>query len=124
MCLLLVPLPAAAQQLNCAAPVTQADMTSCAAQDADRADAALNAAYRVAIAQARRMDAGQPGLSPSFEEILRDAQRAWIPFRDAACSAEASLARGGSMSSMLFYLCVEKLTQRRTDDLTYYGQIN
>ena len=57
-------------------------------------------------------------------EMLRDAQRAWIPFRDKACAAESNLARGGTMQSMLVSSCMERLTRQRTEDLRYFGEVN
>ena len=121
--LALAPAALGAQTLDCQAPQTQIEMTGCAAQAHAKADAALNAAFRLAVAQARRMDAGQPGLTPSNEDMLRDAQRAWIPYRDKACASESTLARGGSMQNQLFYLCLERLTQDRTRDLTLFGEV-
>ena len=56
--------------------------------------------------------------------MLRDAQRAWIPFRDKACAAESNLARGGTMQSMLALNCMERLTRQRTEDLRYFAETN
>ena len=122
MILAALPFAGAAQTLECTAPQTQVEMTGCAAQDHAAADAALNAAYQTAVAAARQMDEYVPGLTPSNEEMLREAQRAWIPYRDAACAAESNLARGGSMQNMLFYLCLERLTRERTRDLLYFAE--
>lgn len=122
MILAALPGVGAAQTLECSAPQTQVEMTGCAAQDHAAADVALNAAYQTAVAAARQMDDYVPGLTPSNEEMLRDAQRAWIPYRDAACAAESTLARGGSMQNMLFYLCLERLTRERTRDLLYFAE--
>lgn len=121
---LLAFVPAAAQARNCAAPMTQADMTQCAALDYQAADRELNRVYKLAIARARQMDAYlRPGETPAVQ-ILRDAQRAWIPFRDKACEAESLLARGGSMQSQLYYSCLEQLTLERTKGLRFFVDLS
>jgi len=122
--LIALPSLGVAQSVDCSNPVTQVDMNMCAPERANTADVALNRAYQIAIAQARRLDTFNPSVQPSNEDLLRQAQRAWIPFRDAACTAEASLARGGTMASLLYSTCVEKLTRRRTEDLLFYGESN
>ncbi len=111
-----------AQTLDCSDPQTQVEMTGCAALALDDADAGLNDSYEDAVAKARQMDAAEPGLTPSNLEMLRDAQRAWIPYRDLACAAESTIARGGSMQNQLFYICLERLTRQRTYDLDLFAK--
>ena len=112
-----------AQALDCTNPVTQVEMTGCASLAFEAADGDLNLAYGIAMDQARRRDGATPQ-EPSNAALMRDAQRKWIPFRDAACSAESTLARGGSMQSQLFLICMERLTRARTEDLRLYGEAN
>lgn len=122
--LALFPCAGFAQDLDCANATSQVEMTGCAARAFERADADLNAAYQVAVADAKRVDAAEPSWDPSNFEMLRDAQRAWIPYRDAACAAESNWARGGTMQNMLFYICLERLTKRRADDLLLFNEGN
>ena len=123
LCLALLATPTLAQTLNCANPLTQTEMTQCASLAYEAADQDLNLAYRIAMDQARRMDS-YAAYTPTNEDLMRDAQRKWIPFRDAACSAESTLARGGTMQSQLFLMCMERLTRTRTEDLRLYGEVN
>lgn len=116
--------PVVAQALNCSNPVSQVEMTGCAARAYEAADGDLNATYRLARSVVRRWDAADPALTPSNEVMLRDAQRAWIPFRDAACAAESNLARGGTLQNMIYYICLERLTRARTEDLRIIGEVN
>ncbi|CUH77742.1 hypothetical protein TRM7557_01542 [Tritonibacter multivorans] len=120
------PAPSAlqAQDLDCSNPLTQVEMTGCAAQAFEAADADLNLAYRMARDMARSLDQGLPADQIPAEIILRDAQRAWIPYRDQACEAESLLARGGSLQNQLFYMCLERLTRARTEDLRLFGEVN
>lgn len=121
---LLLASAAVAQDLDCTDPVTQVEMTGCASLAADAADKELNAVWKLAVKAAKDRDAVDPGHEPSGESILRGAQRSWISFRDQACSAEATIARGGTMASQLFLLCLERLTLRRTDDLRLFATPN
>ena len=113
-------------QLNCRDPQVQQEMNICAAQDAERADAELNAVYRTAIASAQAADreyasyqTGTAGRSsePGEEASLREAQRAWVAFREAHCRLEGYEARGGSMEPMLEAGCRATITRARTAEL-------
>lgn len=104
--------PLAAQTVNCPGATTQLELNDCAAQAYARADTALNQAYGEAMAYARQS---------GTVDILRKAQRSWLPFRDAACEAEASTFAGGSIQGMVRTLCLERLTRARTQDLKIFA---
>ncbi|SDU40914.1 lysozyme inhibitor LprI family protein [Stappia sp. ES.058] len=117
--MLLAPFEVRAQDVDCSDPVTQMEMTYCAEQDWQAADRELNAAYGRAMAAMKRMDADladSPTLAGAAD-ALRNAQRAWIPYRDAACAAYGFQARGGTMEPMLIYQCRADLTGQRTREL-------
>lgn len=90
--------------------VDQADMTICADTHFKEADAALNASYAKLIKE----------LDPDTAAKLRAAQRLWLPYRDAACAAEAFLFDGGSMQPMIQSECLARLTKARLQDLTAF----
>lgn len=113
---------AGAQTLDCTNPTSQVEMTGCAALAYEAADGDLNLAYRIARDRAGKMDAYLAEDEVPARIILRDAQRAWIAFRDKACEAESLLARGGTMQNQLFYICLERLTRARTEDLRLFGE--
>lgn len=113
----LLPGRAPAQEVDCANAMTQRDMNLCAARAYDAADAELNRVWRAVITELRRWDQYLPEGAAPAEETMRQAQRAWIPFRDAACEAESYMARGGSMQPLLRFGCLVRLTERRTEDL-------
>ena len=106
---------------QCDDPQNQADMNACAAIDFEAADAELNAAWREALASARAADAELDRAydqRPTSEATLREAQRAWIVFRDAHCTLEGyDEARGGSMEPMVYDGCRARLTRERTAQL-------
>ena len=114
-------LDARAHEYGCPDAETQLAMNMCAEIDFERADAALNAAWREAIAAARAADREidrQSDQRPTEEAKLREAQRAWLVFRDAQCTVEGyEEARGGSMEPMVYSGCRARLTRERTAQL-------
>lgn len=112
---------------NCENPQAQQEMNYCAGQDFERADAELNTVYRGAIERAReadreyaRIDPGGANArsgEPGEEAGLREAQRAWVTFRDAHCRLQSFEARGGSMQPMLDAGCRATITRARTAEL-------
>ncbi|MEM1286083.1 MAG: lysozyme inhibitor LprI family protein [Pseudomonadota bacterium] len=107
--LAVLPVPAQAQQdVDCKDPQTQMAMNLCADRDYQAADEELNAAW----GELREMRQGQP----SWQPIL-DAQRLWIPFRDAHCDAEAAFYEGGSIQPLIRLSCLAVVTEQRTAQL-------
>mgnify|MGYP003538894300 FL=1 len=108
---------ASAQDVDCTNAQTQMEMTFCAEQDWQAADADLNAAYKAAQEVMRAIDAELPKAERGAEANLRDGQRAWVTFRDATCAAEGYAMHGGSAEAMLIYSCRARLTEQRGADL-------
>ena len=90
----------------------QAAMAQCAAQAYQASDAQLNELFH----EIRQ----RVGDDVDTRHLLRDAERAWIAFRDAECSFVSSAVGGGSAYSMVYDLCLDDLTQKRVEDLRYY----
>lgn len=111
-------IPAAAQEVDCANAMAQADLNACAYQEWDAADADLNAVYRQAMALLQDWDANLPADEQGGAKALKEAQRAWITFRDKACEAEGYAMKGGSAEPLLVYGCMRVLTEERTAHLT------
>jgi len=110
--------PASAQNTaNCDNPVSQMEMTLCAERDWQAADAELNTVYKAAMEKMREMDGYLPDSLKGATEALRDAQRAWVPYRDKACAAYGFLARGGTLEPQLIYVCRAQLTRTRVNEL-------
>lgn len=83
---------------------TQAAMNATAAAEAKAADDALNTRYQSMMAS----------LSSGSRLRLREAQRAWIRFRDLECRLETGKAQGGSAYPMVQSGCLARLTRERT----------
>ncbi|RWA73233.1 MAG: DUF1311 domain-containing protein [Mesorhizobium sp.] len=97
---------------DCAAAKTQADLATCTAKDTASADAALNAVYKALSGH----------LAPADQQRLRDAQRAWIPFRDKECAFRTQPYADGSVYSSLVETCKAELTQARLAQLQHQLQ--
>ncbi len=110
--------PTVAQEHPCAGAFTQVELNQCSQEGWERADKALNRAYQAALESAQVFDEWPEGRA---EETLRAAQRAWVPFRDAACDAEAATWEGGTGQAMIYYGCMEQLTVERTEHLQAYA---
>lgn len=100
-------LPSLAQgaKADCAYAATQAQMNSCATTQYKATDAKLNQTYKQAMSQAKNKDA------------LKQAQRAWITYRDRHCDAVGAQAEGGSMQPLLITSCRTLLTTARITEL-------
>ncbi|NVK35724.1 MAG: DUF1311 domain-containing protein [Rhodobacteraceae bacterium] len=105
MLLLLTAVPA--QALDCNNANTTYEMRECEAIELQKADDLLNQTYKKI-----RNDLDDKG-----KTILRDAQRAWIVFRDAECERLADMARGGSIAPLIRISCITSMTQQRVTDL-------
>ena len=111
-------------EAECANASSQMEMTACATQRFERADAELNALYRRLTASARQTDRSpdngrvEGDDRPGEEATLREAQRAWVTYREAHCRGEGYAERGGSMEPMIFHQCLERLTRERIAQLT------
>jgi len=77
------------------------------ADEAAQADAALNANYKALSSQ----------LDGANQQRLRDAQRAWIAFRDKECSFRAQGSDGGTASALASSGCIAELSRQRADAL-------
>lgn len=90
----------------------QAQLNLTAARDERAADQALNAQYTATM----------NGLSPASRTLLRNAQRAWIGFRDQQCRYESSAVEGGSAQPMVRAGCLARMSTERTRDLRRLAQ--
>ena len=112
--------PTAYEEHHCDEPMAQMDMNACAALDFEAADGELNRLWREVITAARESDRDidrSYDKRPTSEAVLRDAQRAWIKYRDAHCTYDGYEARGGSMEPMLYNGCRARLTRERIAQL-------
>jgi len=87
----------------CPEAMTQAAMQACFNMRYQQVDATLNQVYKQLMAQ----------LSPTQRTQFKQAQRAWIAFRDASAAFAASTAEGGSMAPLLSLTELVSMTETR-----------
>jgi uncharacterized protein YecT (DUF1311 family) len=114
---LTLPTMAAAQDCANAELLDQNSLNQCAYRDWEISDANLNDAYKAAIALLKEWDASLPANEKGGAQALKEAQRAWITFRDKACEAEGYAMKGGSAEPLLVYGCMRQLSDERANHL-------
>jgi len=73
----------------------------------DKSDAELNAVYKKVLSQ----------LSPKGLEALKEAQRAWLIFRDKTAEAYGTGEEGSSNEKVMYVRCAAAITRNRTKEL-------
>lgn len=110
-------LPCSAQEIDCAAPTNQAEIATCITQSLRQAEADLDVACGLAWSRTVRIDDTLSAPQRGAEAALRNAQRAWIAYRDATCATEGFEHRGEAIEPMVVSLCIDRLTRTRSDGL-------
>ena len=99
-------------------------MVQCTNAEATVWDRFLNEEYKATMAALKAMDAEEAVYFPEFAnraESLRDAQRAWIAFRDAECGLAYAMWGSGSMRNVAAVNCHLEMTATRTIELLSLG---
>ena len=114
--------PAKAQDWDCskADDLPQQGMNMCAYEDWQRADRALNVAWKQVRAHMKSVDETTREFYPeqaAAEDSLLKAQRAWIDYRDGHCETEGAQFTGGSIQPLIINSCMASMTRKRTEEL-------
>jgi len=116
-CILGIPAMAKAGPV-CNEAGTQKEMNICAFEAYKAADGDLNSDYKRAMAYLKQADRDYlPEGAVPGAIMLRDAQRAWIAFRDKNCAVETLAFRGGTIVPLIRATCLEQMTRARSEDL-------
>jgi uncharacterized protein YecT (DUF1311 family) len=91
----------------CPGSHSQAELNQCAARARDKADAELNKVYRELM----------KGAGTTERTKLREAQLAWLKFRDTQCDYESVGNKGGSIYPMVVGFCLARVTNDRAKQL-------
>ena len=95
---------------------TGSTFKACLARAADTADAVLNQEFS-ALQDAVKVSAKDMGVKPDAQlDMLKEAQRKWITFRDEACNFEDSLAFGATATGGYLSSCICALSYGRAND--------
>jgi uncharacterized protein YecT (DUF1311 family) len=100
-------------------------MNQCAALQYKIADASLNALYQRLVAALEKDLAGaRRDKNPDQIKYcetglleLKEAERAWIQYRDLHCKAAKQQFEGGSMSPAVWSACMKLVTEHRIAEL-------
>ena len=99
---------------------TTVGMAGCTSRETAEWDKLLNEVYRDLRAALEAEDArADPATGAGIDrsDALRDAQRAWIAFRDAECRLRLAQFQGGTISRLIGTGCVLNATARRALEL-------
>nr|AIA13622.1 Protein of unknown function (DUF1311) [uncultured bacterium] len=111
LCLLAAISSAAQEQKKpdpCENAQTTVEMRDCAGKEYEAADAELNKAYQQLMS---KLD------DEGHKTALKEAQLAWIKYRDANCDFESYLNRGGTIYPIVNAGCRTGMTINRTKEL-------
>ncbi len=96
----------------CAKAQSQGEMNICWGNEYKKADVVLNQVYRKLAAM----------LDEEPKAQLKEAQLAWINYRDKNCEFVADVYKGGSLRPTVLAICLFDVTNNRTAELR--SQIN
>jgi uncharacterized protein YecT (DUF1311 family) len=91
----------------CADAQTQADMNICWGNEYKKADAKLNQTYQQLAAM---LDADE-------KTQLKNAENAWLKYRDTNCEFVADQYKGGSIRPMIAAICLADVSNNRAAEL-------
>lgn len=104
-------IPTPAQQKKkpqpCGKAQSQGEMNICWGNEYKKADMVLNQVYRKLAAM----------LDEEPKAQLKEAQLAWISYRDKNCAFVADVYKGGSLRPTVFAICLFDVTNNRTAEL-------
>lgn len=86
---------------------TQLEMNMAASEEFKIADKQLNLTYNKLIKL----------LEPKEKSQLVDVQKSWIKYKEAHCKFEADQYEGGSIQPLIWYSCLQKITEQRNEYL-------
>ena len=92
---------------RCGDAATQYEANQCANKEYLAADAELNKVYKQLT---EKLDDAQ-------RARLKDAETAWLKYRDSNCEYESSFYLGGSIRPAIHSFCLARMTSERTDEL-------
>lgn len=97
---------------------TTIGIVGCLSSEAEAWDVLLNAEYGLLRDKLAADDAAAAGMGQaSRTDALRDAQRAWIAFRDADCVLSSSIWQDGTIRGPVAAQCLLTHTARRALEL-------
>lgn len=95
------------------------EINICSERDFEAADEKLNAVWKRVLAGIAESDGESPWDAKSWEKKVREAQRAWVAFRDADCKDAVPMEwTGGTGTTAAVLGCMTEKTNVRTKELS------
>lgn len=91
----------------CDGEYTTIDLNNCTSKNLDYEDSKLNSTYKTLRGMLDRTE----------KDSLKQAQLAWIDFRDKSCNFTSREVVGGSMHTMIYTSCLTNYTYQRRIEL-------
>ncbi len=89
---------------------TQNELNQCARSAFEKADAEMNRVYQHLMSATTRR-------GESYQQKLKEAQQAWLKYRDATCESEAAINAEGTIYPTAYNYCLAQVTTERTKRL-------
>lgn len=102
--------------LDCDNATSTVDMNTCAKQVQEKTEKELNVVYKKVMESLSRPDTEYDKPSEA-KAALRNAQRAWIKFREADCKAVYIQNQGGTIRTLAHLNCMQSRAEQRIKEL-------
>jgi uncharacterized protein YecT (DUF1311 family) len=107
-----------APKIDCRTATAAVELNYCEELEFDKADRALNEAYRGMLARIDRATELDAKVRADWRRTAQDAQRKWIAFRDADCKGAIAYEwYGGTGATLAVLGCMRAMTLVRTKEL-------
>ena len=107
----------AEEEWICDKAMSNAETRQCADREFKKHDAELNRLYKKLLENAADQGDVQQGYGVPPLEALKQAQRAWVAFRDANCHWKSTSFYGGTGQSVIMSSCLAIATRDRVEEL-------
>ena len=87
---------------------TQMEMNQQAVDQYKKVDLQLNKVYKQLLSLTK---------DQKQKSLLIKAQKAWIGYKEGHCNYEESFYEGGSMQPLVYYTCLQEVTEERIKQL-------
>lgn len=108
------------QKNTCSSATDEVEMYQCFKHQLKKADITLNQSYKALIARYKENGAPQAQEIKPQDSYLKEAQIAWIKFRDESCDFETYESITGSGFGTIYTACLLEKTQERVKYLQWY----
>ncbi|MBC3881608.1 DUF1311 domain-containing protein [Undibacterium sp. LX40W] len=107
----------------CKTQANTLEINECGKQELAKKDKELNAAYQQLMKKLAPADKSDDTKYAEVKKQLIEAQKNWIKYRDADCSAKYTLYEQGSIRGIVHLSCLREKTEQRTKELLNWDPV-